>query len=180
MVVFYLRNSRIPDGKIVPVTVSLNQEVLQEFNFPSTGTGFPNLVDQEGDQSWILVLSTTAVDSFGNSIAPEFINVVTTGTVHLELEAALGRIGQKIDWGVPLPDTQPPKLVSITPPLTQTTNVSIFSDVEIKLKDPLPAAGIDLSTVKIKVNDFDVTSDVEFIGNVFDLTLRYKPTRILD
>lgn len=186
MVVFYLRNSRLPDGKIVPVTIALNQEALQEYNTtvrPSQnplgiGTGFPNLADLEGDSTWLISLSTTERDINGNPIVPEFINVVTTGTVHLELEAALGRIGQQVDWGTPLPDTQAPQLVEIFPPLTQTSNVSIGSNISIRLRDPLPAAGIDLSTVRVRINGIEVTGDVEFRGNVFDLTLVYNPVRI--
>jgi hypothetical protein len=194
MVVFYLRNSRIPQGKIVPVTVALNLETVVEYASPvrpdqnvfGTGTDFPNLQDPESNRIWLLTVATTEPDVNGDPIAPEIINLVSLDTVHLELEAALGRIGQKIDWGTPLPDDKPPKLVSITPALTQTTNVPITSNIIMSFQDPLPAAGIDLSTFNMRINGLPVVTsgvtepamDVEFRGNIFDLTVIHRPQRI--
>ncbi len=193
MAVFYLRNSRNPDAKIVPITVSLSSDVVKpdstiltasgnlrpDQDPAATGTAYPNLADPEGDQSWILIAQTTSLDTVGNRIDPEIINLVSTGTVHLELEAAFGRIGSQIDWGTLQSDTRAPRLLEITPPLDQTTNVSILSNIIFRLQESLPAAGIDLSTLNVKLNDFDITGDVELRGNIFDLTVVYRPTRIL-
>lgn len=194
MVVFYLRNSRIPKGKVVPVTVSLNLESVLGYQSPTrpdqnpqgVGTEFPNLQDPEGNRIWILIVSTTEPDVNGNSIPPEIINLVSQDTVHLELEAALGRIGQKINWGVPLADNKAPQLISITPELSQTTNVPITSNIIFRLQDPLPAAGIDISTLQMRINGLPVITngaveplkDVEFRGNIFDLTVIHRPKRI--
>ena len=177
-----------PDSKVVPVTVSLSLDNLRPQNAPvrleqdvfgaASGAEYPNLADLEGDGSWLLIAATTEPDVNGDPIPPEFINVVTTGTVHLEIEAALGRIGNKIDWGTIRSDTKPPRLREITPALNETTGVSIHSNIVVRLEEVLPAAGIDLSTLKIKVNDFDVTDDLELRGNIFDLTAIYRPTRI--
>jgi hypothetical protein len=71
-------------------------------------------------------------------------------------------------------------LVEITPALDQTSDVPITSNSVVRLKESLPAAGIDLSTLKITLNDFDVTSESELRGNIFDLTAIYRPTRILE
>lgn len=194
MVVFYLRNSRSPDGKIVPITVALNNEAVVAQEAPSrsdqhplgSGTEFPNLYDPEGDGIWVLTLSTTEPDENGDPIPTEFINLVSKETVHLELEAAMGRIGQKIDWGTLEEDNRPPRLVSLTPDLNQTTAVPIISNVIIRLKDPLPAAGMDLSTLNVRLNGFPIVTsgiaeperDVELQGNVFDLTVIHRPKRI--
>ena len=185
MVVFFLRNSRIPDGKIVPVTISLTLDVLKPTL--ATGTEFPNLGDPEGEQVWILTLDTPELDKSGKSIPTEVVNVLSKDTVHLEIEAAFGRIGNKINWGTLLSDTQPPRLLEITPPLDQTTNVSILSNIIARIQDPLPAAGIDLSTLNVRLNNFPIVTsgiaepgkDVEFRGNVFDLTIIHRPKRIL-
>jgi len=175
MPVFYVRNTRIPDGKIVPITVALNQEALVSSPSPA----FPDYSDPEGEGIWLLTVSTSEKDSSGNPIYPEFLNVVTTGTVHLEIEAAIGRICQKIDWGTPLADVAPPKIVSIQPPLTQTTDVSIFTDILVRMIDPLPAAGIDFSSITVKINGHNVTGNVQVAGNPLDLTLKYIPTRVI-
>jgi len=188
MVVFYLRNSRNPDAKIVAVTVSLSldslkpQDALVRADQFTAGSGseYPNLADLEGDGSWILIADTNELDTSGTKIDTEIVNLVTTGTVHLEIEAALGRIGSQVDWGTLAADTKPPRLVEITPALDQTTNVPITSNIVVRLEEPLPAAGVDLSTVSATLNGFDITGDLELRGNIFDLTMIYRPTRILN
>jgi hypothetical protein len=187
MVVFYLRNSRNPDGKIVPITVALTADAIKAFPFDTrpdqnplgSGIPFPNMADPEGDQHWIVVLETTELDSSGNPIDPEIINVVTTGTLHQEIEAGMGRIADQIDWGSLQDDTRPPVLAEFEPEISNTTNVPITSNIVARLQEKLPAAGIDFDTVRVKVNDFDVTNDVEFRGTPFDLKLIYRPKRIL-
>jgi hypothetical protein len=186
MVEFYLRNSRNPDSKVVGVTVALSLDNLkpQAANVrldqipTATGSEYPNLRDLEGDGSWILIAETNEVDVSGVKIQPEFVNIVSTGTVHLEIEAALGRIGSQVDWGTILPDIKPPKLIEMTPALDQTTNVPITSNIVARLEEPLPAAGIDLSTVSATLNGFDITNDLELRGNIFDLTMVFRPTRV--
>lgn len=194
MVVFYLRNGRDPFGKIVPVTVALTHESVlaplaptREDQFPTaTGTYLPNLLDPEANRIWLLTVSTTERDSSGNVIVPEIINLVSKDTVHLELEAALGRIGSKVDWGTLSPDTRPPRLLSITPALDETEDVPISSNIIVRLQDPLPAAGIDLSTLNVRLNGFDVVTsgvaqpdfNVDTRGNVFDFTVVHRPKRI--
>lgn len=188
MVVFYLRNSRNPDSKVVAVTVSLSLDSLKpqdaavrEDQFTTaSGSEYPNLADLEGDGSWILVADTNERDINGNKIDSEIVNLVSTGTVHLEIEAALGRIGSQVDWGTLKADTKPPRLVELTPPLSQTTDVPITSNVVVRLEEPLPAAGVDLSTVSATLNGFDITGDLELRGNIFDLTMIYRPTRVLN
>ncbi len=188
MVVFYLRNSRKPDSKIVSVTVSLSldnlkpQDALVRADQVSTASGseYPNLQDLEGDGSWILIAETNETDISGTKIPAEFVNLVTTGTVHLEIEAALGRIGSQVDWGTLQSDNRPPKLIDLTPSLDSTTNVPITSNIVARLQEPLPAAGIDLATVSATLNGFDITPDLELRGNIFDLTLTFIPTRVVN
>lgn len=185
MVVFYLRNSRNPDAKVVAVTVALSLDNLKPQNAAvrpdqvasGTGSEYPNLQDLEGDGSWLLIAETNEQDTNGVKIQPEFVNLVTTGTVHLEIEAALGRIGSQVDWGTLEADNRPPRLVEITPALDQITDVPITSNIVFRLEEALPAAGIDLSTLRVTLNGFDVTGDTELRGNIFDLTGIYRPTR---
>jgi hypothetical protein len=186
MVVFYAVNSRIPDGKVVPFTVALSSEVVKGQYFAPTVTGFPNLQDPEGDNIWLLTVSTTEPDVNGDPIPPEIINVISEGTLHIEIEAAIGRMGQKIDWGTPLPDVRPPRVEELNPPLTQTENVNIMDNILVRLKDPFPAAGMDLTTLNMQLNGFDVIAsgvvqagfDVRLSGNVFDFTIFHRPHRL--
>ena len=194
MVVFYLRNSKAPSGKIVPVTVSLTHESIVASKSPTrpdqfptaTGTAFTNLFDSESNLVWLLTVSTTERDAAGNRIPPEIINLISKETVHLELEAALGRLGKKIDWGDLSVDIRPPRLISLTPPIDQVQDVPITSNVIVRLQDALPAAGMDLSTLNVRLNDFPIVTsgiaepdkNVQFKGNVFDFTITHRPRRI--
>ncbi len=193
MPVYYLRNSKAPDGKIVPITVSLNLEVLDPVPWPAaTGTVFPNdpfpdTKDPEGERIWILTVSTSELDSSGDKIGIEVVNVLSLDTVHDEIEAAMGRIGEQIDWGTLLVDNVAPQLKSLEPSITQTENVPITSNVIARIIDPLPAAGLDLSTLNMSINGLPVISggaavspnDIELRGTVFDTTVIFRPKRIL-
>ena len=186
MPVYYLRNSKAPDGKIVPITVSLNLEVW----WPSpvvTGTAFPDVQDPEGEEIWVLTVSTSELDGDGNKIPIEVVNVLSLDTVHEEIQAAMGRIGQQIDWGTLRVDDVSPQLKSLGPSIAQTENVPITSNVIARIIDPLPAAGLDLTTLNMNVNGLPVVisgaaappNDVEFRGNAFDKTIIFRPKRIL-
>ena len=65
MVVLYLRNSKNPDSKIVPVTVSLNLDAVKGQLIIPTASGFPTKVDPEGEQIWLLTLATPEPDLSG-------------------------------------------------------------------------------------------------------------------
>jgi len=189
MPVYYLRNSKAPTGKIVPITVSLNLEVLSSVVPPATGTEFPDTQDLEGEGIWILTVSTTELDSDGERIGIEVVNVFdpSSDTVHDEIQAAMGRIGEQVVWGTLQKDTVAPQLKSLEPSIAQTEDVPIMSNVIARLIDPLPAAGMDLTTLNMSINGLPVVSggtavspnNVEFRGNAFDQTIIFKPQRVL-
>jgi len=195
MPVYYLRNSKAPTGKIVPITVSLNLEVLDAVPWPAaTGTvfpddPFPDTKDPEGEGIWVLTVSTTELDSDGVRIGIEVVNVLdpSSDTVHDEIQAAMGRIGEQVVWGALQEDTVAPQLQSLEPPIQQTEDVPIMSNVIARLIDPLPAAGMDLTTLNMSINGLPVVSggaavspnNVDFRGTAFDQTIIFKPQRVL-
>lgn len=195
MPVYYLRNSKAPDGKIVPITVSLNLEVLAPVPWPAaTGTvypddPFPDTKDPKGEGIWILTVSTTELDSDGERIGIEVVNVLdpSSDTVHDEIQAAMGRIGEQVVWGTLQEDTVAPQLKSLEPSIAQTEDVPIMSNVIARLIDPLPAAGMDLTTLNMSINGLPVVrsgeavapNNVEFRGTAFDQTIIFKPQRVL-
>jgi hypothetical protein len=208
MVVFYLRNSLAPDDKIVPITIALTSEVVVSQIAPSrldqisqaeidelvasgiplpSNQDFPNLADTEGDNIWLLLVAPPRNEldkDTGQPIPPEIINIVTEGTLHEEIEAAMGRIGERVEWPALHSDIQPPKLINIDPP-NNATGVNIFSDIIYRITEPLPAAGLDLSTLHMTLNDLPVIVSgvavpgevVEFRGNIFDLQIIHRPKR---
>ncbi len=200
MVVFYLRNSLAPDDKIVPLTISLQLDPVKAFKSPTrpdqsptisgvtpTGTEFPNLIDQEGDPIWLLVVAPPRDEldkDTGLPIPPEFVNIVSEDTLHEEIESAMGRIGARVEWPALHTDIQPPKLTSIDPPL-DATDVNILSNVLYRITEPLPAAGLNLDTLHMTMNGLPVITSgvvepgetVDFRGNIFDFRMIVRPKR---
>jgi hypothetical protein len=195
MVVFYLRNSLAPDDKIVPITISLSLDGVKPYENPArpdqdplgTGTEFPNLADLEGDGIWLLIVAPPRDEldkDTGQPIPPEIINVVSQDTLHEEIEAAMGRIGERVQWPALFDDVQPPKLIHIEPE-QNATDVSILSNIIYRIQEPLPAAGLDLSTLNIKLDGLPIVTSgvaepgetVEFRGNIFDLEIIHRPKR---
>lgn len=185
MVVFYLRNSLAPDDKVVPITITLTLDAVHA----NEGTELPTLEDPEGDSIWLMIVAPPRDEldkDTGIPIPPEFINEISEDTLHEELEAAMGRIGERIEWPSLSSDTQPPKLNSIDPP-QNATDISILGNVLYRITEPLPAAGLDLSTLNIRFADNQLPimtsgvaepgEDVELRGNIFDLQIIYRPKR---
>ncbi len=199
MVVFYLRNSKAPDDKIVPITISLQLEPVKSFNYPvrpdqvtatgvsPTGTEFPNLADPEGDSIWLLIVAPPRDEldkDTGFPIPPEIVRIVSETTFHDEIEAAMGRIGNRVSWPSLRADTSPPQLERIEPSF-DATGVSILSNVIYRITEPLPSAGLDLTTLNVTLNGLPVITSgvaeagetVQFKGNVFDQTITFRPKR---
>ena len=185
MVVFYLRNSLAPDDKIVPITITLTLDAV----YANHGVDFPDLEAPEGDSIWLMIVAPprTELDKdTGIPIPPEIINEVSEDTLHEELEAAMGRIGERVEWPPLLEDIQPPKLVS-REPSQNATDVTLLGNVLYRITEPLPAAGLDLSTLNIRFADNQLPvmtsgvaepgEDVELRGNIFDLQIIYRPKR---
>ena len=108
MAVLYLKNSRNPDNKAVPITVSLTLESVLAYPTPvrpeqvedlllaaaASGTEFPNLQDPEGDEIWFLIVAAPRDEldkDTGEPIPTQIVNVLSQDTVLEEIEAALTR-----------------------------------------------------------------------------------------
>lgn len=130
--------------------------------------------NNEGDPIWVIELATKEKDLNGNSIPPEYISVVSLENIDAEIERATAIISNKIDWGTLLDDGRAPLVDSHTPN-NGDDGVSIFQDVIVNLKEVFPAAGIDSSSIKISINDFDVTSELNISGNPFEYKVTWKP-----
>ncbi|GAH00855.1 unnamed protein product [marine sediment metagenome] len=74
-----------------------------------------------------------------------------------------------IDWSPLVLDKEAPLVDSFLP---AGDNVSIASNIHIIIKDQLPSAGIDLSSMKVTLNnsmvDFDITNSVEIVDAYYN------------
>ena len=119
---------------------------------------------EEGEHLWTLEIGTTHEDISGNDISAKKIHNISAGNLDEVIESALADLCSQIDWAPLVVDKGAPFVDNFSP---SGNNIPITSDVRITIKDKLPSAGIDLSNMKVILNnstqDFDITSEVEVI-----------------
>lgn len=160
-----LFNAKNPNGKRVPVSVSIEHVDLQQTN--------------DGELVYIVSISTGARDVNGNKIDTIYINSVTERTFKTQLSLALSELAVQIDWGTLEEDVYPPLIMNMSPKRDEQS-VNIDSDVFIELKDPFPASFIDVTTLKFTVNGIDVTPEVKLSEKDNHLYLHWIPIRVKD
>lgn len=157
MAVYTVRNSLNPD-KVVKVSVTFKKQVLK---------------GHEGDPIWIIEATTSEPDQSGNAITPEYIYLTNLDNLDEEMERVSNNISDQVDWVPLFDDTRAPYITEHSP--IQTTDVSIESDIVAVIKESLPSAGIDISSINIIVNGFDVTTEAEITGDPYEYRVEWKP-----
>ena len=164
MAELYVKNS-LNSQKYVRFNVSLVEYVL---------TG------EEGDSKWTLEVGTTYPSASGTAILPKIIHSVSEDNIDDEVQTAVSELCSHIDWTVLEDDNEPPILLSTLP---AGQNVNIKSQVEVAVMDDLPSSGIDLSEMKVILNngvqDFDITGDVNVVGNPFKYRILWQPEQVV-
>lgn len=140
----------------------------------SCGITYRQLVpkNNEGDLVWVIEIATDAPDINGNSIRPEFLHLTSLDDMDDEIQGAVGRISDQVDWGITVEDSEAPYVYSISP---GGYDVALSSSVKIVVKDNLPSAGIDVDSIVMTVNDFDVTNELEMAGDPYEYTIKWSP-----
>jgi hypothetical protein len=138
---------------------------------------------EEGEHLWTLEIGTTHEDINGNDISAKKIHNISAGNLDEVIEGALADLCSQIDWSPLVADKRAPFVDNFSP---SGSSVPITSNVEIIIKDKLPSAGIDLSNMKIILNnsdqDFDITSEVEVVDAYYnEYRLRWiTPLKVYD
>lgn len=132
----------------------------------------------KGEYMWTLEIGTTHPDINGGPISPARVHKISAQNVDEMIENALSTLCAQIDWSPLMEDRYAPFVDSISP-TDGETDVSLGADLEAVIKDLLPAAGIDLSNLKVTLNngvqDFDITSEVRITGDPYEYILRWSP-----
>ncbi len=128
--------------------------------------------DNEGEPIWVVEIATDEQHKDGGDISPEFINLTSLDNLDEEIEKAVKAISVQVDWTPLESDPRAPLVESCYPSSYET---SIESSIKIILKDLLPSAGIDIDSIQMTINDFDVTSELEIAGDPYEYTLKWKP-----
>ena len=174
----YVTNSKYPSNPQL-FTINLHKVAGRE---PEAN---PNFRPTFGvaERYWKLFIYTSGLDANGDSVGPIIAGVKGTAeTVNGVVENALADLCALIDWSQqgqlsPEVDRNAP-LVTEQYPVANQTGVNISSPVVIRVADPLPAVGIDLSTVTLTIDGHSVVPDV--VGNKFDYTFSFSPKPIYD
>jgi len=124
---------------------------------------------ENGDYKWTLEIGTTHEDINGDDISAKKIHNISAGNLDDVIETALADLCSQIDWTPLVEDRRAPFVDNFSP---SGNNIPITSDVNITIKDKLPSAGIDISNMKVILNnsdqDFDITSEVEVVDAYYN------------
>jgi len=159
------------------VTHSLNLTKAVKFNVALRYFG---VLNREGEQMWVLEVGTTYPAIDGSSISAKKILDISHSNLDDVIEEMTAELCAQIDWSPYSEDRDAPYVIDIYPS-DGSTNVSIESVISFKIKEVLPAAGIDISSMRVVLNnsevDFDITSEVTYTGDPYEYTCRWSPPK---
>ncbi len=139
------------------------------------GITFKKVTDKnryDGESIWVVEVGTSEPHKNGGLINPVLINLITLDKFDEEVKKAATYISSQIDWGNLLEDDTAPYVDSVYP---VEYELDIDDFVEFILKEDLPSAGIDLSSIKLYANDFDITGELEITGNPYEYKIKWRP-----
>ena len=160
-----LFHSRAPNSLRVPVTVNITQNDIVNTN--------------NGEVVFLITLDVGILDKNGNRIDTVVLNDVLKENIKKEISHGLALIAEQINWTDLLDDNAPPNIKYIYPVKDQT-QVPIYSNVDVKLRDEFPMSGIDPSTIKLFVNDIEVTTDLLLRQSDNEVDIKWIPVRITE
>lgn len=153
---------------------SLNSNKGVKFNFTFKQYTLKNR-DVEGDAKWVLEVGTTYPAANGGKVPTKVVYDITEKTLDAEIEKAVADLCKYIDWSEFAQDKYAPE---ITEALPTGVGVLLNTPISFKIKDSLPSSGIDLSGMKVTLNngvvDFDITDQVIISGDPYEYLISWK------
>jgi hypothetical protein len=129
-----------------------------------------------GEHMWVLEIGTTYPDASGNPIVAKKIHPVSANNLDEVIEDAVSELCAQIDWSPFVEDKYAPIVEDVIP---VGSDVGMGNDVRFTLTDELPAAGIDLSNIKVflhnSMTEFDITSEVQVTGDPYQYEFKWSP-----
>lgn len=162
MAEFYVRNS-LNLNKAVKFNITLRYFVIKGV---------------KGEHVWTLEIGTTYLDINGDSIVPKRVHSISADNFDDVIESGLAELCTQIDWSPLANDKWYPYVLECSP-ADGETDVDIHSNVNVTLRDDFPTAGMDLSNMKITLNnsmvDFDITNEIEIDGDPHEYSFIWRP-----
>ena len=148
---------------------------LNPFKAARFGLTYQQVVDKnskDGEHIWVIEISTSELGMAGEKLSPVYINEFNVNNLNSIIEEAVSALASKINWGVLLPDNDPPFIFSCLP-ASYLTN--IHTRVSIRLKDLHPSYGIDFDNLQLLINGIDVSDEVKINGDIYDCLVEWAP-----
>jgi hypothetical protein len=135
---------------------------------------------ERGEHVWVLEVGTTHLDANGDPISAKFAHNISAGNFDEIIEDAVAILCNQIDWSPFVRDVEIPHISGVSP---TGSGVSMAYDVNFIVADALPSAGIDLSNVKITLDNsmtiFDITNEVQITGDPYQYEFKWvTPLRV--
>lgn len=162
MATYIIRNTLSP-SKVVSCTITFRSIVNK---------------DEDGEPVWLVEINTVEPHKDGGTIPTEFIHLTSTINLDAEVKKATEHISSQINWEPLVDDKTAPSIITSSP--INNSVVDINSDVWFDIKESLPAAGIDISSVRMFVNDLEVSDQFDVDGDPYSYRIRWKPMRVYD
>lgn len=176
MATFYVTHHLQPDNPHLFV-VDVQQIVKMK---GETNTSYWQNV--RGEPYWEVIIYTSGLDSSGEGLGPYWIDVLgSEQSVNEVINNKVEDICRDIDWSKShfIDEDLQEKADRYSPvihwqyPSPGQVDVPIDSRIIVRLRDVLPAKGIDISTLSFKVGGFTINPDVS--GNPYDYVVSYRP-----
>lgn len=131
-------------------------------------------VGELGDHKYVFSISTGYKDKDGEDITPVYVHTTSINGFWDALPKAVESVCDQVDWGNLNIDRSKPYVYYYSP---TGDGVSLFSSLVVNLKDNYPSAGIDTSSIKVSINNIEVTNDVVISGEYNDIKLVWNPNK---
>jgi hypothetical protein len=165
MAEYIIRNSLNPD-KVVKCSITFRKLTNKE---------------ERAEPVWLVHIATEEPHKNGGDITPSFIHLASLKNLNLEIDRATEKIAAQVDWGELREDLRPPMVSLVEPIENGMVNVGIMSNIIFDIEDLLPAAGIDIDSIKVSVNGMDVTNELDITGDAYKYRVTWKPFKhVLD
>ena len=131
---------------------------------------------EHGEHVWVLEIGTLMPDINDDFMYSKKVHLMSANNLDEVIEEAVADLCARIDWSPFVEDKYAPNVSDVVP---TGSGVSIANDVRFTLADELPSAGIDLSNVKVFLNngmtEFDITSEVQVTGDPYQYEFKWSP-----
>jgi len=157
---------------------------LTEYKAARVNVNIPKFTDistDDGEPIFTIEVATTATSVSGTKITPTYkTDIGEYKNLDSLIEDSISVIADKIDWGILYDDNKAPYVETAYP---LGSGVEISSSIKLDIIDSKPASGIDMSDVKVYLNngyvDFDITDECFVSGNPFKYNIKWAPKKVI-